>query len=295
MQDWLQANLVTLLNGVALGALLYVLAVGLSIMLGMLNMLNLAHGSMYLLGAYVAYTLIGPGAGLLTYGFALLVAIVVGALAGTVLEVMARPLEGKGHMDEALLTLGIALALGVLLPMVFGSDINSIPPPVELESSVQIAGQPYPVYRLALIVVGLLVAVGVEYVLERTTIGALIRAIVHDRAQVSVLGVNVRWVMLGVFAASSALALVAGVLGGPILGASPGLDGQVLLLAMVVVVIGGLGSARGALIAALIVGVVQNLGTAISTSLAPFLIFGTMLAVLALRPNGLMGRAAVGR
>ena len=295
MQDWLQANLVSLLNGIALGVLLYVLAVGLSVMLGMLNMLNLAHGTLYLLGAYAAYTVVGPDAGLMKFGLALLLAIVVGAVAGTALELMARPLEGKGHMDEALLTLGIALAGGVLLSSVFGADIHSIPPPSELGSSVTIAGQPYPLYRLALIVAGLLVATGVEYVLERTTTGALIRAIVHDREQVSVLGVNVRYVMLGVFAASSALALVAGVLGGPILGAAPGLDGQVLLLAMVVVVIGGLGSSRGALIAALVVGVVQNLGTAISTPLAPFLIFGTMVAVLALRPNGLMGRAAVGR
>lgn len=288
MIGWLDTNLVSILNGVAFGMLLYMMAIGLSLMYGMMGVLNLAHGSLFLLGAYLAVQIVGVRTGWTYLALACGLALLIGAGTGVGIGVMTRPLVPRGHMDQAILTLGIFLAAGSLMSSGFGADAQSVPTPSLLAGQVSVLGHEYPVYRLVVIGLGVLTAVVVEIVLVRTVVGATIRAIVADEQMVKAIGIDTRQLYYGVFGAGAALAVLAGVLGSPILGAAPGLDSQVLLIALVVVVVGGLGSARGALAGAMLIGVVQNLGTALVPQLAPFLVFGTMAAVLVLWPQGLL-------
>ena len=281
--------LVSVLNGFAIGFLLFVLAVGLSLVFGMMDVLNLAHGALFLGGAYVGAALAGSWDGFLA---ALGIAAAAGLAAGVVLSLLTEPLRRRSHLDQALLTLGIALVAGELLLIVFGDDPLSVAAPPGLDGSVVVLGVPYPTYRLALIAVGALLALVVYAVVERTTVGALVRATVADRDMVAAIGVDNRLVKVAVFAVGSLLATTAGVLGGPIYGARPGLDATVLILALVVVVIGGLGSVRGALAGSLLIGQVESVGRALLPDLASFVLFGALALVLVVRPRGLFGARA---
>lgn len=285
MIDWLSDNLVSLLNGVALGCLLFSLAVGLSLVFGILDVLNLAHGSLFVAGAYAAWRLADDGS---AGGFvlAILLAAAIGGTGGLALTAATRPLAGRSHLDQALLTLGIALVVTEVVQSWFGRDPHGVLPPVA--GTVDIGGG-YPVYRVVLIGVGVITALGVDLLVERTRVGALVRATVCDPDMVAAMGVNTRLVRGGAFAIGGALASVAGVLGAPLLSAHPHLGDQVLLLALVVIVVGGLGSVRGALIGALLIGQVQSLGIALAPKQAPFLLFGAMALVLVVRPAGLLG------
>lgn len=284
-------NITTILNGLAYGMLIYTLAVGLSLIFGMLNLLNLAHGTFFLLGAYLAATLIPPDGAWWGWLLAIAAGLAAGALGGMLLRVMTLPKASHGHMAEALLTLGLSLGATSIMLWTFGGEPRSIPAPQFLQGSIDIAGDPYPVYRVAVILLGVVIAIAVELFLERTSLGATIRATVHDDQMVRALGISTRRIVFGVLIVGSALAAVTGVFGGPILGASQGLDGSILLIALVVVVLGGLGSPRGALLGALFIGLVQNIGIALSPHLAPFLMFAGMAIVLIFRPQGLLGKA----
>jgi branched-chain amino acid transport system permease protein len=289
---WLGDNLVTVVDGVAFGTLLFTIAVGLSLVFGIMDVLNLAHGALYLAGAYLAVRFVGdgqatPGAFLL----AGLAAVAVGAGAGAGLALLTRPLASRGHLDQALLTLGVALVVGDLLSARFGNDVQSVPPPRFLAGSVTIAGRDYPSYRLALIAAGLALAVVVYLLVERTRAGALVRATVADAPMVRALGVDTGRLMVATFAAGVVLACLGGVLGAPVLGAYPGLDERVLILGLVVVVLGGLGSVPGAFLGAMVVGQVEVLGVSLLPRYASFLVVGTMAVVLLLRPTGMLGRA----
>lgn len=284
--------LVSVLNGLAMGSLLFAIALGLSLVFGMMDVLNLAHGAIYLVGAYVAVALVTETGGLATFVLAVLVAVVAGAVLGGGLAALTRAIPH--HLDQALLTLGVALVVAELLSVAFGNDVHSIAAPTAVDGSVTVFGEIYPVYRLLVIGFGMVLAVTVYFLVERSPLGSVIRATVADRAMVSALGINTGRVLVGVFAAGAVLAAVAGVLAGPILGAQPGLDEKVLLLALVVVVIGGLGSVRGALLGAILIGHVQALGTTLLPQYASFLIFAAMALVLLLRPAGLLpARTAV--
>jgi branched-chain amino acid transport system permease protein len=284
--------LVSVLNGLAIGFLLFILAVGLSIVFGMMDVLNLAHGALFLGGAYLGAAFSGSWGGFLA---ALGIAAVGGLIAGAVLSLMTGPLRRRSHLDQALLTLGVAFVVAELLIIAFGDDPLSVAAPPALDGSVTVLGAVYPAYRLVLIGVGAVLAVAVYLVVERTRIGALVRATVADRDMVATIGVDNRLVTTAVFAVGSLLATTAGVLGGPIYGARPGLDATVLILALVVVVIGGLGSVRGALVGALIIGQVDTLGRMLLPELASFVLFAALALVLVLRPQGLFGGpAAVG-
>jgi branched-subunit amino acid ABC-type transport system permease component len=284
---------VGLLNGFAIGFLLFVLAVGLSLVFGMMDVLNLAHGALFLAGAYLAAALAAvPSWG----GFlgALALAAVLGLAAGGVLSLMTEPLRRRTHLDQALLTLGIALVVAEVLIIVFGDDPLRVAAPPGLDGSVDVLGAVYPTYRLVLIAVGALLALAVYLVVERTRVGALVRATVADREMVATLGIDNRLVKAAVFAAGSMLATVAGVLGGPLYGANVGLDSTVLILALVVIVIGGLGSVRGALVGALVVGQIDTFGRQLLQQgglgeLTSFVLFGALALVLVLRPQGLFG------
>jgi branched-chain amino acid transport system permease protein len=284
--------LVSILNGFAIGFLLFILAVGLSLVFGMMDVLNLAHGALFLGGAYVGATLAGSWGGFLG---ALGLAAAGGLVAGVLLSLMTEPLRKRSHLDQALLTLGVALIAAELLIIVFGDDPLSAAAPPGLDGSVSVLGVVYPTYRLLIIVIGAVLALAVYLVVDRTRVGALVRATVADREMVATLGIDNRLVKGAVFAVGSVLATVAGVLGGPIYGARPGLDATVLILALVVVVIGGLGSVRGALVGALVIGQIDTVGRVLLPEFASFVLFGALALVLVLRPQGLFGTPAVTR
>ena len=294
MPAWLSDNLITIVDGVAFGVLLFTIAVGLSLVFGIMDVLNLAHGALYLVGAYVAVRFAGDGqAGIGAFLLAGLAAVAVGAAAGAGLAVLTRPLARRGHLDQALLTLGVALIIGDLLSARFGNDVQSVPPPAFLAGSVSLVGHDYPSYRLAVIVAGLAMALAVLVwlLVERSRAGALVRATVADAPMVRALGVDTGRLVEAVFAFGVVLACLGGVLGAPILGAYPGLDERVLILGLVVVVIGGLGSVSGAFLGALVIGQVEVLGVSLLPQYASFLVFGAMAVVLLLRPTGMLGRA----
>jgi branched-chain amino acid transport system permease protein len=285
-------NLITIVDGVAFGVLLFTIAVGLSLVFGIMDVLNLAHGALYLVGAYLAVQFAGDGqAGVGPFLVAALAATLVGAAAGAGLAVMTRPLARRGHLDQALLTLGVALIIGDLLSARYGNDVQSVPPPRFLAGSVSLAGRDYPSYRLAVIVAGLLLAVIVYLLVERSRVGALVRATVADAPMVRAMGVDTGRLVVVVFAFGVVLACLGGVLGAPVLGAYPGLDERVLILGLVVVVLGGLGSVGGAFLGAMVIGQVEVLGVSLLPQYASFLVFGTMALVLLARPAGILGRA----
>jgi len=287
MPAWLDTHLVSLLNGLAIGSLLYILAVGLSLVFGMMDVLNLAHGVLFLAGAELAWAVAGESPSWPGFLAALALAAVIGGAAGLGLSLGTERLARRSHLDQALFTLGVALVIADGLSAAFGDDVHAVNPPPGLAGSLLVLGKAYPTYRLVLIAVGLVLAVVTSRVMERTSVGALIRATVADREMVAAAGVDERKVKLIVFAVGSALATVAGVLGAPIYGARPGLDNTVLILSLVVVVIGGLGSVRGAFFGALVIGQIESLGRALLSDLASFLLFGALALVLIVRPRGM--------
>jgi branched-subunit amino acid ABC-type transport system permease component len=282
--DWVTTNFVTILDGVAFGLLLFTIAIGLSLILGVLDVLNLAHGALYLAGAYIAVQFFTGRVSIWMFLLALVFAAVFGAGAGVGLEVMMRPLARRGHLDQALASLGVALVVADLISAFYGNDVHTVPPPGILSGSPQIGGLTYPVYRLVVILIGLTLAIVVYQVVERTRLGALARATVIDAPMVRAMGVDTRPFVAGIFAFGTALACVGGVLGAPILGAHPGLDQYVLILGLVVVVVGGVGSVLGTLAGALVIGQVEVLGVSLLPRYASFLVFATMVIGLLLRP-----------
>ncbi|MFS8478420.1 MAG: branched-chain amino acid ABC transporter permease [Micromonosporaceae bacterium] len=286
MLGWFDAYAVSIVDGIAFGLLYFTLAVGLSLVFGMMDVLNLAHGTLYLAGAYVAYALSDGGWTGLLIGLAAGVAVGLGG--GAVLAAMTQPLAHRGHLDQALLTLGLSIVGAEVFLLASGGEPLPAEPPAGLRGSVEVFGHVYPAYRLVFIAVAGVLALAVYLAFERSSLGALVRATVADRDMVRTLGVDTRRVLFGVFAVGAVLAVIGGVLGAPIISPAPGVDGRVLVMSLVVIVIGGLGSVRGALLGALLVGQVDTLGRAIAPDYAAFLLFGAMFVVLALRPRGLI-------
>jgi branched-subunit amino acid ABC-type transport system permease component len=291
--NFFDQNFSAILNGVALGMLIFVLAIGLSLIFGLLDVINLAHGSLYLLGTYLGYQLVEHQG--LPFILAAAISIVFGIALGFVLAAALLPIRDRGHLDQVLLTLGLFFVAADLVTIIWGRDFHTITPPGFLLQSKVIFGHYYPAYRLAVIVVGLVIAVATYVVFERTQLGAILRAAIEDRAMVAALGHNVKVVTVSVLLAGSALATFAGVVGGPIEQVTPGVGDDVLLLALIVVVVGGLGSIPGAFVASVIIGQVQSLGISLGQQhglpqAAPFALFGTMALILIVRPRGLFGR-----
>jgi branched-subunit amino acid ABC-type transport system permease component len=278
----------SMLNGLALGMLIFILALGLSLIFGLLDVLNLAHGALYLLGTYLGYQLIEREG--LPFIPAAVIVLVFGLALGFVLNGFLAPIRGRGHLDQVLLTLGLLFIVGDLITIIWGVESFTIEPPGFLERSVSILGHEYPLYRVALMALGAVLFLVVYILVERTQLGAILRAAVEDADMVAGLGVNVRRVMLIVLLAGSALATFAGVVGGPYLTVSGGVGNEVLIYALIVVAIGGLGSILGAFVGSIILGEVQTLGVDLIPEIAPFAVFGVMALVLVLRPTGLFGR-----
>ncbi len=291
-----------LLNGLQLGVLLFLLAAGLTLVFGIMSFVNLAHGSLYMLGAYFGAAMFAR-----TESFLLgLIAAVVGAgLVGLLLDRFAlTKLYERDHLDQVLATFGLILFFNELIRIIWGPSSVFMQVPDALSSTVEIAGFSYPSYRLAIIAAGVTVALGLWLLIQKTRVGMLIRAGATNAGMVAALGVNIKWLNTLVFALGAALAGLAGVMAGPIVSVQPGMGEPVLILTLVVIIIGGLGSIRGAFYAALIVGVVDTLGRAFmptimrtlferstadaaGPALASMLIYLFMAVVLALKPQGL--------
>jgi branched-chain amino acid transport system permease protein len=284
MEYWLVQGL----NGVAFGMLLFLLAAGLSLIFGVMRVLNLAHGAFYLVGGYVALT-VNRATG--SFLLALLTGAVVVAVLGALIERVLLPAVRRDELGQVLLTFGLLLIAGDLALVIWGGKPEFLRKPEALGEMWHIAGLAFPAYRLVLIAVGLAVAGGLWFLLKRTLLGAILRAAVDDMDMARALGVRAGVVYTTVFALGAFLAGLGGVLGGPITGAYPGIDLEVLVLAFVVVIIGGLGSLGGTLVASLIVGLVDTFGKILLPEFALFTLFALMALVLAFRPQGLAGSA----
>lgn len=278
---------IQILNGVSLGMLLFLIASGLSLIFGLMRIANLAHGSFYLLGAYVGLAVLNQ-----TESFTLAaVAACVGVpILGIVVQRVFLNRLHNQELPQVLMTFGFMFILADLCLVLWGGTPQTLPKPELFSRSIRVAGVFFPSYRLFVIGAGLLIAAGLWLFLEKTKVGAMVRAGVDDPEMARGVGVNVPLVFSGVFGLGVSLAALAGVLGGPIIGAFPGLDLEILLLALVVVVIGGMGSIKGAFAGSLMVGLLDNFGKALFPELAFFTIFAPMALVLALRPKGLFGR-----
>jgi branched-chain amino acid transport system permease protein len=263
--------LTQLLNGLQLGIMLFLMAAGLTLVFGIMGLLNLAHGSLYMMGAYLAATLQAVTG---SFVLAVLLALPLTVLLGMAVELVAlRRLYDREHLDQVLATFGLILFFNELVSMVWGPQPVYMAAPAFLAGSIEILpGFPYSAYRLAITTAGLLVALGLYLLINRTRLGMLIRAGATNREMVGALGVNIALLYMLVFGLGAALAGFAGMMRGPIIAVQPGMGEDILILTFVVVVIGGLGSIKGAFVAALLVGLVDTAGRA----LLPFLLFQLM-------------------
>jgi branched-chain amino acid transport system permease protein len=276
-----------LLNGLSFGMLLFLLAAGLSLIFGLMRILNLAHGSYYLLGAYVALSTVQATDSLV---LGALVGMATVVTLGVVMErLFLRRLPQHEELPQALLTFGFLLVVGDVSLWIWGGTPQSLPKPEMLSASVRLGPLVFPSYRLFLIGFGAVVGTALWYLQERTRLGAMVRASVDDAEMAQGTGINVSVLSTAVFGLGAALAALGGILAGPVLGIYPGADFEVLLLAFVVVIIGGLGSLKGAFVGGVLVGCLDNFGKALFPELAYFTIFAPMAAILAVRPAGLFG------
>ncbi|MEV6927073.1 branched-chain amino acid ABC transporter permease [Dactylosporangium sp. NPDC051485] len=274
------ANLVLVVDGVASGLLLFCVAAGLTVLFGVFGVFNMAHGTGCLIGAYIAATTFPHG--LLGLAVGVAAATAGGLLFGAVLQLLLAPLSDR-PMQQSLATLGIAAIVGDLLTERFGALPLRVDAPGRLGGSVTVAGEVYPLWRLLFIAAAVLLAVGLFVTVNRTRAGAVVRAVAADPAMAAACGINPRAVRWAVFAVAGALTVSIGALGAPILGAAPGVDEQLLLQSLVVVVVGGLGSIRGALLASLGVGVLTPFAAMFASGLSPLLLTGALLLALAVR------------
>ncbi len=295
--------LTQLLNGVQLGVLLFLLASGLTLVFGIMNFVNLAHGSLYMMGAYFA------AAAFNAFDNSFLAAAVAAVggtlLLGAVLErLLLTTLYRRDHLDQVLATFGLILFFNEVVRFIWGPASVYINTPAWLSGTVNLFGMDYPAYRFAIIAVGLAVGAGLYVVIHKTRVGMLIRAGASNADMVSALGVNIRGLNLTVFALGAGLAGLAGLMAGPIVSVQAGMGEPILILTLVVIVTGGIGSIRGAFYGALIVGVVDTIGRAflptllreflersvaqaVGPAIASLLIYLLMAVVLAVKPQGL--------
>ena len=293
-----------LLNGLQLGITLFLMSAGLTLVFGIMQVINLAHGSFYMIGAYVGATVTARTG---SFILGILSALPAAALAGMLVETLViRRLYKKDHLDQVLATFGLIMFFNELTRIIWGRQPLFMDVPPWLAGSIElIPGVPYPVYRIAVIVVGIMVGVLLYLLFTRTRIGMQIRAGASNREMAGALGVNIRLLYTLVFGLGTLLAGLAGVMAGPILAVESGMGESILILTFVVIVIGGIGSIRGALVGALLVGLVDTLGRAflpallrlflsaayadgVAASLASMSIYILMAAVLVCRPRGLL-------
>jgi branched-chain amino acid transport system permease protein len=295
--------LLQVLNGVQFGILLFLVAAGLTLIFGIMDLINLAHGVLYMFGAYLAATFTAMTG---NFFLGVVVALPVTLVFGIVLEILVfRRLYERDHLDQVLATFGLILILNESVKIIWGAAPLSVPVPEMLSGSIPLIGNlRYPMFRFAIIAAGLITAIGLYVLVNHTRVGMLLRAGAVNRKMVSALGVDIRRLFMVVFGLGAMLAGFAGAMVAPILSVEPGMGDSVLILTFVVIVIGGVGSVRGAFVAAILVGLVETLGRTFGPillrsfldpsaasqtgrTLAPMLIYILMAAVLFFRPSGL--------
>ena len=285
MQYWA----IQTLNSLALGGLLFLLAAGFSLIFGLMRIANLTHGSLFMLGAYLGVTVMRYWPNL---WIAALVAGIAVAIFGGLLERLILRQVGGNVLGQVLVTLGVSFIIADACLLTWGGDPIPIPTPAILQAPVRIAGFIFPAYRLAVVLIAVIVAIALYLLMERTRLGAMIRAGVDDPGMASAVGIPVSRLFSTVFCLGAALAGAGGVIGGPIMSAYPGLDADMLPLALIVVILGGVGSLLGAFVGAFITGFVYTFGVALLPDLAYVILFLPMILVIAFRPRGLFGKFA---
>jgi branched-chain amino acid transport system permease protein len=283
--------LVLTVNSITFGGLLFLLSAGFSLIFGLMRIPNLTHGSLFMIGAYVGATL---ATGMLGYSMdfwlaAFLATIAVAFLGGLTERLLLRRLSGN-ESAQVLVTLGLSFMAADFCLMTWGGDPISIATPAGLGGFVRLGVMVFPLYRLVIIAIAVVIALALWLLLDRTRLGAMIRAGVDDPDMARVVGIRVSQLFTIVFALGAGLAAFAGMIGGPILSVYPGLDQDMLPLALVVVILGGSGSLLGSFVGSLVIGFIYNFGQALLPELAYFVLFLPMLLVLLLRPQGLFGR-----
>jgi branched-chain amino acid transport system permease protein len=282
--------LILAINSITFGGLLFLLSSGFSLIFGLMRIPNLMHGSLFMLGAYVGASCV------IWFGFnfwigAFVGAAVVAVFGGLVERFLLRKLAGN-NLAQVLVTLGIAFMVADFCLMVWTGDPVTLPTPKPFTGVARAAGLIFPIYRLAIIVFACIATIGLWLLLERTRLGAMIRASVDDPGMARIVGIRVSWLFTIVFCLGAALAGFAGVIGIPILSIYPGLDFDMLPLALVVVMLGGTGSLVGSFVGSFVVGFLYNYGQALYPELAYFVLFLPMVLIMLLRPQGLFGRFA---
>lgn len=274
-------------NGISYGALLFLLGSGLSLIFGVMRIVNLAHGSYFLLGGYVALSVIWATG---SWYLAIPVAALAIALLGLAMErIFLRPL-GFDPLRQVLLTVGFAFLFQQAALDIWGGNNMDINPPAALGQSVVVGGVYFPLYRLFMIGMALAIGIALWLAMEKTRMGAAVRATVDDAQMARGVGIDTSRISMLIFALGALLAALGGVIGGGFLGIYPGLDFEMLPLAFAVVIIGGMGSLGGAAIGALIVGLADNFGKAVFPEISYFTLYAPMALILAVKPNGLFGR-----
>lgn len=280
-------NAAQVLNGIALGSLLMVLSSGLAMIYGLRGVANFAHGALYMSGAYIAYTVSDR----VSFWLALVVVPMVLALIGVVLElVFFRPLQHRSHIELGLITFGLALMTERIVTLVWGERTLTVRPPEILQGTSSLLGVEYPTYRLGIIVVALLLAAALVVWLRSSTVGLHIRAASQDIETAAIMGINVDRVSLIVVSVGCALAGLAGTLAAPYVSLDPGMGNTFLITVLIVVVVGGIGSIGGAMVAGMALGVISTISTLWSPSFAVLVPYLALTVVLLWRPTGLAGK-----
>jgi branched-chain amino acid transport system permease protein len=282
--------LIQILNGVQYGLLLFLVASGLTLIFGIMGVINLAHGSFYMMGAYLAFTLTELTGDL---WLAILLGIPLSVLIGLALELLLfRQLYRRDHLYQVLLTYGLILIMEELRSLLVGDDVHGIAVPALFNHSIRLTDTlSYPVYRLLMSAICLAVAALMALVIQRTRLGMTIRAGANNREMVELLGIDIGLVYRIVFAAGVALAAFAGMIAAPVASVYPGMGNQILIVSFVVVVIGGIGSIKGAFLGSLLIGLADTFGQVLAPEIAGMTVYMLMAAVLLWRPAGLFGRA----
>jgi branched-chain amino acid transport system permease protein len=286
----MSVSLLLAVNSITLGGLLFLLSAGFSLIFGLMKIPNLTHGSFFMLGAYLSTSLIARGLDFWTA--AVVAGLLVAAFGAVVERLVLRRLAGA-ELAQVLVTLGLSFMIADVCLMVWTGDPIRIDTPGALRGATSVLGLGFPIYRLAVSLIAVVFAAALWALLDRTRLGAMIRAGVDDAAMARVVGIRVSRLFTVVFGLGAWLAGFAGVIGGPILSVYPGLDQEMLPLALVVVILGGSGSLLGSLVGSFVVGFLYNFGQAMFPELAYVVLFLPMLLVLVVRPQGLFGRQAV--
>jgi branched-chain amino acid transport system permease protein len=279
--------LIQSLNSLALGGVLFTLAAGFSLIFGLMRIANLSHGAYFMFGAYIGLAMLDRG---YNFGLAVLAAgLGVGLLGGIVERVVLRRLAGNS-LSQVLATLGVAFVIADGCLWLWGGDPRPVSAPALISGGVQLFGLTFPLYRLVVVAFSVLIAIALWLLLDKTRLGVMIRASVDDRQMAQGIGVPASRLFMLVFCLGAALAGIGGVIASPILSVSPGLDADMLPLALVVVILGGLGSLLGAFVGSFVIGFIYSFGQVLFPDLAYIILFLPMVVILAIRPRGLFGR-----